>query len=207
LHDLRRRFFAARDQLSCLQKRSSEQGRLLSFINAEVLVARAQRQTVFFPHCRHADNLHREIQVAHHSSHNYELLKIFLAKYRDIGRENIEEFCHDGANALKMTGARSTAESPGQNRFLDCDRAVVEIHFLNAGPEEEIHARAAAQFFVRFFQPGITIKIGPGFELQWINETTNENFSAEGGVITRHVNQFEMSFMQSTHRRNEDAAT
>ena len=72
------------------QQRFVQDRRLLPFFWAQILVARAARQTVFFPDSGHCNHLDLEIEIAHHPSNNRQLLKIFFAEHGCIRRENIE---------------------------------------------------------------------------------------------------------------------
>ncbi len=102
-----------------LQQSRAENRRLRAFLRIEILVARAEGETVRFAHRWASDDLDRKIEIAHEAANDGELLKILFAKNRGVRLEEMEQFCHHGTDAAKVAGPGSAAELLRQDRFLD----------------------------------------------------------------------------------------
>ena len=140
-------------------KRGPNDRRLRTLFRAEILIARAERETVRFAHGRAGEDLDREIEIADHSPNDGELLKILFPKNRRVRREEMKQLRHHRADAAEMARPGSAAEPLRKRRFLDESRAIVRIHFVRRGPKDQIHAFRAADFLVRRFRPRIAGKI------------------------------------------------
>src|SRR5205085_10387055 len=98
-----RRSFSFREHTSGLLQRALQDRRLRALIRIQVLVPRAARESVPFPHRRYTDDFNRKIQVSHHSPNDNELLKILFAKDRGVRRQQMEQLRHDSADAAEMS--------------------------------------------------------------------------------------------------------
>jgi hypothetical protein len=98
------------------------------------------------------------------------LLVILLAEYRDVGRDDIEQFKHDGADTAKMVFAKLAFQ-----RLSDCGRRderakPLAVHLLRRGIENHRHAFAAEQRDVCVKRTRVTLVILMRAELSRVDE-------------------------------------
>ena len=83
---------------------------LISLGGRKIAIAAAHRQTIRFAHGGTSDDLHGQGEVFDHPADHYELLKIFLAKTGEIGRNELKQFEDDRGHTTKMTGPADAFE-------------------------------------------------------------------------------------------------
>src|SRR6266550_3231297 len=76
------------------EERLGENQTELAVPRREVSVSAGHRQSIVVPHDRRNQDPNREIEIAHHSLHRGHLLKILLAKDRDVRHHDMKELCN-----------------------------------------------------------------------------------------------------------------
>lgn len=74
----------------------------------QVAVAAGQGEPVLLADGGHADDLHPEVQVAHHAPDQGELLGVLLPVEGDVGAGEVQQLRHDGEHAVEVAGAGGT---------------------------------------------------------------------------------------------------
>ena len=120
-----------------------QQGRNLALFGREIDVARGEREPVCLAHDRRADNLHRNIEIAHQLLDDQKLLVVLLAEHGDVGSALHEELGDDRGDAVEMIGPRRAAQALRQIADLDKGLEAFRIHLGGFRRENEIDAGVA----------------------------------------------------------------
>ena len=114
----------------------------------QIDVTRTQRQAVGLAHNRHADDLHRHIEIAHHALDHGELLEILAAEEGNIGLDEVEELVHHRRHPAKVAGAAGAAEDISQPFDIDPGRSISRIEGGSVRGKDEIDAGGTGEFAV-----------------------------------------------------------
>src|ERR1035437_10203909 len=178
-----------------------------ALISIQVRVARATRQAIGFAHDGTGDNLHREIQIAHHTADHRQLRGVLLSEERSLGLKDVKQLRDDGRHAAEMARPRSPVELFAQAFDHDPGAFGIGIGFgidlFDRRREENPDA-----FF--FEQPAVAVERARIFcqiffraELRWVHEDGNSDRVA---LRSGRANQRQMALMQSTHGRHQAQA-
>src|SRR5207248_9191373 len=115
-----------------------------------------------------------EIEIAHHSLNNGQLLKILLAENGGIRRENVEQLRDHCANPAEVSGTRFAFQRTRQRNLFYERRPIVWIHLLDRRTKQKVDASGSAEFVVGFFRPWIALVIAARLKLERINKNTDE---------------------------------
>ena len=88
--------------------------RLPALVGGEIDIARTHGEAVRLADDRHADDLHRQVEIGRHPPDDRQLLEILAAEKGDIRLNDVEEFADHRGHAAKMAGPAAAAEGLGQ---------------------------------------------------------------------------------------------
>ncbi len=134
-----------------------------------------------------------------------QLLKILLAKYRDIRLHHIEEFAYHGGDADKKAGAKLAIENMRDFRDLYPGLLLLRlrIHHLDRRSKQQIDTPAGQLAAVFGHGSRIGLEILPFTKLQRIDKDAGNGAAC---LFFRFVDQCKMSIMQIPHGRDKSNA-
>ena len=91
-----------------------------ALFGGEVGVARGQGEAVGLAHRRRADDLERQVEVAHHLPDDAELLVVLLAEHGDVGPHLREQLAAHRGDAAEEVRARTRFPGPPRRRPGRC---------------------------------------------------------------------------------------
>src|SRR6185436_327920 len=107
-------------------------------LGVQVLVSRAQGQSIRLPNDWLNNELNIKIQVANHATQDDGLLGILLSKHSAVRPNDIEEFEDNCCHTTKMSWPRNTAE-PGTEAIHSHEGAVAfRIYFRHRRKEHSV---------------------------------------------------------------------
>ena len=169
-----------------LQQSRAKNRRLRAFLRVEILIARAEGETVRFPHRWASDDFDRKIEIAHHSANDGELLKILFSKDRGVRLERDETVLSPRCRRREnVRAAKRRRASPRATFSSTMSRTIIGIHFVRRRAKENVHALGPTDFFVRRFRPRITRKIRARLELQRVHEDADRHFARRCRRVAR----------------------
>src|SRR6185312_368174 len=160
------------------------------------------RKTIRLAHRRRADNLDGQAEVRDHVPNDRELLKILLAKYREIRLHDVEELGDYRAHAVEVTGTEFAVEQPRELRHHDSRAAAgaFRVHLGDVRHEHEIAARRGEHSLVLLRRPRIVREIFVRSELHRIHEDAGDEAIAP---LARELDETDVPRMQVTHGGHE----
>ena len=167
----------------------------------EVAIARRHRQPVGFPHDRHPDDLHVDVEVGDHLSHQHQLLVVLLAEERPVRPHDLQQLQHDRQHAREMRWPGSTFELLTQWARMDRGAGAVRVHVGCGGSECDLDALGAQRREIVVERPRIGIEILAGAELQRVDENRNHHDGALHPLCG--PDQRQMALVQRAHRRHQ----
>ena len=111
----------------------------VTLLRSEVRVSRTQRQSIGFAYGRHLKDVDRYIQVLHELADHGELLRVFLAKVRAVGLDNIEQLQHHGCDAAKMPWTKLAAQVVADLVYLHESALRAGIHLRGGRRKYDVH--------------------------------------------------------------------
>jgi hypothetical protein len=174
--------------------------RLGAFLGAHVAVARRHREPVGLAHRRHAHDLERHGEVAHHALDDLELLVVLFAEVGAVGHRHQQELTHHRGDPLEMAGPQRTAQSVGDARDGHSRELLTGIHLVLGRREDDAALRGAQLVEVALLVARIGGEILLRAELRRIDEDARHRNVA---AIERALHQADMAFMQRAHRRHQ----
>ena len=123
-----------------------------------------------------------------------------ISEYRNVGLDKIEELEHDGAHAVKETGARRALEFLRERRWLHAIDLRRRIHLLLSRHEQHVDAFAFEAAPIRIRRSRVTVEVLVRPELQPVDEDAGDDGVA---ALARDPAQREVALVQIAHRRNE----
>jgi hypothetical protein len=166
----------------------------------EVAVAAGQRQAVRLPHRRHAHNLDRKVQVAHHPPDQRELLRVLAPEHRDVRPGQVQQLRDDGEDAVEVAGPRTAfqhvAERPGAHRH---ERAF-RVDDVRRRREDQVHALRLAGGQVGVERAGVAVEVLVRAELERVHEDGRDR---AGRAFARDAHQRAVALVQRAHRHHD----
>src|SRR4029453_11520741 len=128
----------------------------LALSGREVGTAGGQREAVLLPHDLPAEDLDRDVEVAHEVLDDEELLVVLLAEDRHVGGALQQELGDHRCDAVEMVGPVCSAEVLGQIADAYFAAEASGIHLRRIGREHEVRSGSAELLDV----PGLVAWIG-----------------------------------------------
>src|SRR6266550_5665911 len=145
----------------------------LTLLWVQIEITRTYRQSVPLPHDRRYHDLDVEIQIAHHTSNDDCLGRIFLPKESDLRLRDVEQLRHHGRDPAKVPWSRAAAQLVTQSLHRDKRYAALGIHFFAGRGEQYMHSFLLEKGPVAIQVAGILGKILTGSKLDRIYENRN----------------------------------
>jgi len=117
---------------------------------------------------------------------------------------DMEQLGNHCGNAVKMSGPRQTAEMPGEVGDLNPRLRTVRIHFLNRRQKHHIHTHVPGLLKIAFRISWVLFKVLAGAELGGVDENADYQ---RIGMSSAHPHQFQMTFVQKSHGRDQSDCT
>ena len=188
------------------EESGTKRGGLGAFFGAHVAIAAAHGEAVRFAHGFDAVKHDIEVEIAHETADDGELLIVFFAEDGVVALHEIEELGDDGADAFEVTGAAGTAEELREAGLEECDAAIRGIKLLGLRGEDHVRAVVTAEAEVLDEGAGVFAEIFAGAELQWIDEDADGDIAVLAGDLARGADERGVTLVQSAHGGNQDAA-
>jgi len=172
---------------------------------SEVLVARAQRETVGLAHGGRADDLDRQTQIGSEPADDRELLIVLLAEHRDVGLNDVEQLRHDRGDAFEVPGTELAAQNLRKPRHLHARRVLVarRVDLRDVGHEHEIAARGLEHALVLARRTRVMREVLVRSELHRIDEDARDEAVS---AAPRDLHETEMTRVEIPHRGDEGDA-
>ncbi len=109
-----------------------------ALIAVEVAVAAGHGEGVALADGRDGDDVDGQGEVVDHAADDEELLGVLLAEVTAVGRQDVEELEHDGADAAKVAGAVLALKALADGAGLDPRAEAFGVHLGRGGDEEDV---------------------------------------------------------------------
>ena len=138
--------------------------------------------------------------MLHHSFDDSYLLPVFFSKICLVRFYNVKQSAYHLANSIEMSRAMSTFHHSRHWRIFKMPFVGRRVHFLNRRRKHIIGSAVLQKFAVGFKGAGVVFQVVLVVELCWIDKNRNHSY-----IILRNASSHKrgVSFMQSTHGRNE----
>ena len=153
------------------------------------------------PHDRRADDLDRNIEVAHQALDHQQLLVVLLAEDGEVRGALQQQLGDHRGDTVEMIGPRGAAQILGQVADLHLGAEALRVHLFGIGGEDEIGAGFAELgeiALLRRADSDLKSSRGPN----WIGFTKIET-TARSALLLARATKEQMALMQRPHGRHQ----
>ena len=175
-------------------------------VGRKVFVAAALCHPVRVAHRRAGNYFDGPVQRRRHRLDDDELLIILLPEAGGLGIQDVEQFCHHLADALKMVRPDAAFENGAEARHVEVHhgRQIRRVHLGFRWIENQVDAGVAAFGQIGFDGTRIFLKILARAELRRVDKNADRHLFR---MFFGDINQRQMSAVQGTHCGNERQAS
>jgi len=196
--------FAVDSQVAGGEESASKAGCVGALERGEIEIAGGEGEAIGFADGLQAMDLDGQGQVSDQAPDDRELLVVFLSEEGIGGGQDIEEFEHDGADALKVTGSGRATEVLGKETFAHRDRVVGGEKVGGLGEKCGVYAKLLTNGEVGFHDSGIGLQVGGTVELEGIDENGDQHRARLARDLARTTNEGAVTLVKRTHGGDED---
>ena len=196
---------AGANTLDCFFERTIENRCGFPLGGIQVLIPRADRQTVGLADRRYRGNFDGNIQIRHHAPDDCQLLHVLFAEIGAVRPDDVEQFQNNRCHSAEMPRPEFAAEVFAHPRDLREGQRRERVHFVRRWIENDVRTLPPANLHVLFQCSRISRVVLIGTELKRIDKNTDDDNAA---FPARRSNQRFMTRMERAHGRNKaDDAT
>lgn len=170
----------------------------------QVAVAAGQRQPVRLAHGGHADDVHAEVQVAHHAADQGELLGVLLPVERHVGPGEVEQLGDDGEHAVEVPGPDGTLETAAHGAGAQPHLGLAAgVDLLGGGREHEVRAGRLGDRQVGLQGARVAVEVLARTELQRVDEDGDHDESLGADACAGRPDERGVTLVEGAHGHHD----
>ena len=162
-------------------QRAGQRQRARPLVRRQVPVAAGQCQSVRFADGRHAHDVHRQVDVAHHGADEGELLVVFLAEVRRVGAGQVQQLEDDGQYPVEEARTAGPLQRLAERPGVDPDRGLPgRVHLRACRGEHQVDTFGAGGGEVGLERARVPVEVLVRPELQRVHEQRHDHRVGRG---------------------------
>ncbi len=176
----------------------------MALVHVEETVAAGERQAVGLPGRLHAQDLHGEVQIAHHAADQRQLLGVLLPEQRDVGAGEVQQLGDDGEHAVEVTGPGRAFQALAHRARGDPDlRFATGVDLVDGRREDHVGAGRAGHREIGVQGARVAVEVGGLPELERVDEDRDDDLAGRSDNRACGLYQGGVALVQSAHRHDD----